>query len=321
MKNLVLVFALIFSMSAFSAEIDKRFISTAFTTLLGEKTSDDVAEGTTNLYYTTARFDDNWASKTSDDLTEGTTNLYYTDARAQAAVSATAPLSYDGLGGFSISQASSGSDGYLSAADFGTFSAKMSNPLTDVGQLIYGGVGGNPEGLFANLTATKMFLSSTGTGTEGQAPVWSTLSASDVGLGSVTNDAQVAKSSYTLGTILVGTGAGTYSAVGPSTAGYVLTSNGTTLEMAALPAAAVPYKEVKTLIAGDVTAQYFDLAEECVASSLVLILDGASALGEGKDYSVSVVSNKTRISFIGDIASAGATPVIAGDIFRAQCVK
>ena len=46
--------------------------------------TDTVAEGTTNLYYTDARFDTALASKTTDDLSEGTTNLYYTDARVQS---------------------------------------------------------------------------------------------------------------------------------------------------------------------------------------------------------------------------------------------
>ena len=46
--------------------------------------TDTVAEGTTNLYYTDARFDTALSSKTTDDLSEGTTNLYYTDARVQS---------------------------------------------------------------------------------------------------------------------------------------------------------------------------------------------------------------------------------------------
>ena len=46
-------------------------------------TTDDINEGLTNLYYTEARVDANFATKTTDDLTEGS-NLYYTDARAQA---------------------------------------------------------------------------------------------------------------------------------------------------------------------------------------------------------------------------------------------
>ena len=67
------------------------------------KTTDDLAEGNVNLYYTEARVNTNFATKTTDDLTEGSTNLYfsgkttddlaegatnlyYTDARADARV-------------------------------------------------------------------------------------------------------------------------------------------------------------------------------------------------------------------------------------------
>lgn len=42
--------------------------------------SDDISEGTVNLYYTEARFDTSFAGKSTTDLTEGT-NLYYTEAR------------------------------------------------------------------------------------------------------------------------------------------------------------------------------------------------------------------------------------------------
>ena len=42
--------------------------------------SDDIAEGTTNLYYTNARFDTQLATKDTGDLAEGS-NLYYTNAR------------------------------------------------------------------------------------------------------------------------------------------------------------------------------------------------------------------------------------------------
>ena len=47
---------------------------------LSNNTTDDLSEGSTNLYYTDARVDANFATKTTTDLTEGT-NLYYTDAR------------------------------------------------------------------------------------------------------------------------------------------------------------------------------------------------------------------------------------------------
>ena len=54
--------------------------------------TDDVSEGSTNLYYTSARAqaDANTAigNNTTDNLTEGSTNLYYTDARSNSAMDA-----------------------------------------------------------------------------------------------------------------------------------------------------------------------------------------------------------------------------------------
>lgn len=61
------------------------YTSARFDSAFAAKDTDDLAEGTTNLYYTQARFDSAFASKDTDDLTEGTSNLYFTDARAKAA--------------------------------------------------------------------------------------------------------------------------------------------------------------------------------------------------------------------------------------------
>lgn len=56
---------------------------------LSNHDTDDVTEGASNLYYTTARWDTKMAAADTDDLSEGASNLYYTDARAQAAISVT----------------------------------------------------------------------------------------------------------------------------------------------------------------------------------------------------------------------------------------
>ena len=50
--------------------------------------SDDITEGTTNLYYTNSRFDTQLATKDTDDLSEGATNQYFTNARADARIAA-----------------------------------------------------------------------------------------------------------------------------------------------------------------------------------------------------------------------------------------
>jgi hypothetical protein len=67
---------------------------------------------------------------TTNDIAEGSTNKYYTDARVRTAFSATAPLNYNSTTGtFSLTSAGISSDGYLSTTDWNTFNNKQ-NALT-----------------------------------------------------------------------------------------------------------------------------------------------------------------------------------------------
>ena len=133
--------------------------------LSGGATTTDLPEGS-NLYYTQGRFDTAFNTKDTDDLTEGTTNVYFTDSRARGAISNTATgLTYtSGTGALSltsgyviptttnetnwntaytnritsaslplvissnsisINQANSTTDGYLSSTDWNTFNDKQ----------------------------------------------------------------------------------------------------------------------------------------------------------------------------------------------------
>lgn len=68
----------VFSVTTYkSADFDSDF---------GSKTTDNLTEGSTNLYYASSLFDTDFGNKDTDDLSEGTTNLYYTDERAQDGV-------------------------------------------------------------------------------------------------------------------------------------------------------------------------------------------------------------------------------------------
>jgi hypothetical protein len=67
---------------------------TRFNNAFAGKTTSDLAEGT-NLYWTQTRFDTAFAGKTTDNLSEGTTNLYFTQARARNSISAQAPVTYN----------------------------------------------------------------------------------------------------------------------------------------------------------------------------------------------------------------------------------
>ncbi len=65
-------------------------------------------------------------SLTTDNIPEGSTNLYFLNSRARLALSATSPLGYDNSTGvFSIQQASISQNGYLSSTDWTTFNDKQ----------------------------------------------------------------------------------------------------------------------------------------------------------------------------------------------------
>jgi len=80
---------------------------------LSNKDTDDLSEGSTNLYYTDARvnsaFDTRLATKSTTDLAEGT-NLYYTDTRVRGAISVTGDLTYDSATGVISTQGLASSD-------------------------------------------------------------------------------------------------------------------------------------------------------------------------------------------------------------------
>jgi len=83
-----------------------------------------------------------------------------------------------------------------------------------------------------------------------------------------------------------------------------------------------PNKESLTLNGTDITNQYKDLAQVIIASSLDLVVSGLVQT-EGTDYTVSLTGGaggKTRITFAGDLATAGAAALISGDILNFKYV-
>jgi hypothetical protein len=128
---------------------------------------------------------------------------------------ATAPLSFNsGTSTLSISQATNTTDGFLSSADWLTFSSKQpfitltttgnsgastivgatlnipeytlaglggfTNPMTSLGDIIYGNAVGLAIRRAGNITTTKMYLSQTGDGTNSAAPQWSAIAVGEV---------------------------------------------------------------------------------------------------------------------------------------------
>lgn len=79
---------------------------------------------------------------------------------------------------FNIPTASSLNRGLLNTADWIAFNDKMNNPFSALGQMVYSNAAGIPLVVVPNITTTKKFLSMTGSGTTGAAPVWSDISGS-----------------------------------------------------------------------------------------------------------------------------------------------
>jgi len=67
------------------------------------------------------------------------------------------------------------SGGTISSADVG-----FANPMTTLGDIIYGAASGTATRLAGNTTTTKQYLSQTGTGTVSAAPAWATIAGSDI---------------------------------------------------------------------------------------------------------------------------------------------
>jgi hypothetical protein len=100
-------------------------------------------------------------------LTLGTTG---TDLSSTVANGTTTPVIT-----LNVPTASASNRGVLSSADWTTFNGKMTNPMTTLGDVIYGGSSGVSTRLAGNITTAKQFLSQTGNGTVSADPTWSAL--------------------------------------------------------------------------------------------------------------------------------------------------
>ena len=96
------------------------------TVSLSPFTTSNLSEGS-NLYFTNNRVASVIAGTTTDALAEGVTNKYFTNTRAQAAISVSgAPLTYSG-GVLGINQASGSQNGFLASTDWMNFNDKLAS--------------------------------------------------------------------------------------------------------------------------------------------------------------------------------------------------
>jgi len=79
-----------------------------------------------------------------------------------------------------------------------------------------------------------------------------------------------------------------------------------------IPFSITPSQEVLTMSGGDITNQYKDLAQLIKSNSLVLTFNGLQQ-EPGTDYTLSTVGGVTRVTFAGDLATGGASALIATD--------
>jgi len=95
---------------------------------------------------------------------------------------------------------------------------------------------------------------------------------------------------------------------------------------ASIPSAPTATEEMITLILADITAQFKDLAHTATGSSasvnsISLSVAGGPEQLKAVDYTVSLaggVAGVTRITFAGDLATAGAAALVAGDILMVK---
>jgi len=75
-----------------------------------------------------------------------------------------------------------------------------------------------------------------------------------------------------------------------------------------------------TLLAGDVTNGYVDVANLGLAGSFHFLPDGGPAQREGADFSIADGGGFTRVTFLGDLASGGAAALEAGDTIQIKYI-
>ena len=88
--------------------------------------TDSLIEGSTNLFYTDARFDNRFGTKTTDNLSEGSTNLYYTDARVATKISTMSMTSLT-----DVNSVSAGDDGKVLTYNNSTGNFQFASMLND----------------------------------------------------------------------------------------------------------------------------------------------------------------------------------------------
>lgn len=120
---------------------------------------------------------------TGDDLPLGQLDARYTQLAGDLG-NTTASPQVTGIHGTAIDAPNGGATNFLNAAGHWTAPSGggggMSNPMSALGDTIYGGASGTPTDLAGNTTTTRKFYRQTGTGSASAAPAWDTLQTGDL---------------------------------------------------------------------------------------------------------------------------------------------
>lgn len=106
-------------------------------------------------------------------------------------------------------------------------------------------------------------------------------------------------------------------AITSGVSGVAVATDNATIKISANALKGLTHKKEKfTLGASDITNQYIDLSQVAATDSIDVVVSGLVHV-ETVDYSVGYTSgagSKTRISFTGDLASGGNSPLAEGDV-------
>lgn len=165
--------------------------------------------------------------------------------------------------------------GALPSWQAGTGGSGMVNPMTTLGDLIYENASPAPAALAGNTTATKKFLTQTGTGSISAAPAWGTLASGDV---------------PTLNQSTTGTAAGLSATLAIASGGTSATSAGAALT--ALGAAAL----AGAAFTGNVSTTGTLIASKAITGGVVALTDASTIAVDaslGNHFRVTLGGNRT----------------------------
>jgi hypothetical protein len=233
------------------------------------------------------------------------------------ALTYSAPLSITG-NTVSISQATTSTNGYLTATDWNTFNNKQpagSYITALTGDVTASGPGSAAATLTATTNATLTTLSAlTSAASLATVGTITTGTWHSTAIGTIYGGTGL--TSYTTGDTLYASATNVLSKLPIGTTGQVLTVVGGVPAWSATAATATNGKDTFVLSSTDITNQFVTLSHTPLANSTDLLIDGAGDQLEGSSYDYTV--SGATIVFQHGLATGGVSALVAGDILQVQ---